>query len=168
MASGGLLSGCGVWAARCGGFSVADHGFWGAWAAAVAAPRLQSTGSAVVTDGLHCSSACGISLDQASLVAQRVKNPPAMWETWVRSLGWEDPMEEVIATHSSIPDWRIPMDRRAWQVTVLEVTKSQTRLSNFHFFPLETFQSRGTVKRFILIMEAQGKFLAPRFWRFFS
>jgi len=41
-------------------------------------------------------------------VAQMVKNPPAMWETWVRSLGWEDPLEEDMATHSSILAWRIP------------------------------------------------------------
>ena len=44
----------------------------------------------------------------ASLVAQLVKNSSAMWETWVRSLGWEDPMEEGKASHSSILVWRIP------------------------------------------------------------
>ena len=44
----------------------------------------------------------------ASLVAQLVKNPPAMWETWVQSLGWEDPLEKEKATHSSILAWRIP------------------------------------------------------------
>ena len=44
----------------------------------------------------------------ASLVAQLVKNLPAMRETWVRSLGWEDPLEEGKATHSSILAWRIP------------------------------------------------------------
>ena len=44
----------------------------------------------------------------ASVVAQPVKNPPAMWETWVPSLGWEDPLEEEMATHSSILAWRIP------------------------------------------------------------
>ena len=43
----------------------------------------------------------------ASLVAQTVKNPPAMWETWVRSLGWEDPLQKGMATHSSILAWRI-------------------------------------------------------------
>ena len=37
-----------------------------------------------------------------------VKNPPAMWETWVQSLGWEDPLEEGMATHSGILAWRIP------------------------------------------------------------
>ena len=44
----------------------------------------------------------------ASLVAQLVKNPPAMWETWVCSLGQEDPLEKGKATHSSILAWRIP------------------------------------------------------------
>ena len=43
----------------------------------------------------------------ASLVAQLAKNPPAMWETWVQSLGWEDPLEKGKATHSSILAWRI-------------------------------------------------------------
>ena len=44
----------------------------------------------------------------ASLVAQIVKNPPAMQETWVQSLGWEDPLEKGMATHSRILAWRIP------------------------------------------------------------
>ena len=43
-----------------------------------------------------------------SLVAQLIKNPPAMQETWVQSLGWEDPLEKGKATHSSILAWRIP------------------------------------------------------------
>ena len=51
----------------------------------------------------------------ASLMAQMVKNLPAMWKTWVWSLGWEDPLEEGLVTHSSILAWRIPMDRGAWQ-----------------------------------------------------
>ena len=66
----------------------------------------------------------------ASPVAQIVKNPPAMWETWVRSLGWEDPLEEGIATHSSILAWRIPMDREAWWATIHRIAKSWTRLSD--------------------------------------
>ena len=65
-----------------------------------------------------------------SLVAQRVKNPPAMRETWVPSLGWEDPLEEGMATHSSILAWRIPMDREAWQAVVHRVTKSPIQLSD--------------------------------------
>ena len=59
-----------------------------------------------------------------------VKNPPAMWETWVLFLGWEDPLEEGMATHSSILAWRIPIDRGAWWATVHGVTKSQTQLSD--------------------------------------
>ena len=47
-------------------------------------------------------------------------------KTQVRSLGWEDPLEEVMAAHSSILVWRIPMDRGAWQATVHSVTHSQT------------------------------------------
>ena len=58
-----------------------------------------------------------------------VKNPPAVRETWVQSLGWEDPLEEGRTTHSSILVWRIPIDREAWQATVHGVAKSQTQLS---------------------------------------
>ena len=65
----------------------------------------------------------------ASLVAQTVKNPPAIRETWVRSLGWEDPLEEGMATHSSVT-WRIPLDRGAWWATVHGVSKSLIPLSH--------------------------------------
>ena len=58
------------------------------------------------------------------------KNLPAMQETWIRSLGWEDPLEEGMATHSSVLAWRIPMDREAWWATVPGVSKSQTQLSD--------------------------------------
>ena len=51
-------------------------------------------------------------------MAQMVKNLPAMWKTWIPSLGWEDPLGEGMATHSSILAWRIPMDRGAWWATV--------------------------------------------------
>ena len=61
-----------------------------------------------------------------SLVAQTGKNLPALRETWVQSLGWEDPLEEEMATHSSILAWRIPMDRGAWRATVHGVAKSWT------------------------------------------
>ena len=60
-------------------------------------PHLQN-GKTFSLGGLH----------RASLVAQLVKNLPVMWETWVRSLGWEDPLEMGKVTHSSIPGWRIP------------------------------------------------------------
>ena len=58
---------------------------------------------------------------------QLVKNPPAMQETWVQSLSWEDCLEEGMTTHSSILVWRIPMNRGAYWVTVHGVTKSQTQ-----------------------------------------
>ena len=61
----------------------------------------------------------------ASLVAQLVKNPLAVQETWVQSLVWEDPLEEGMAIHSIIFAWRIPMDRGAWLVTDHRVPKSQ-------------------------------------------
>ena len=65
----------------------------------------------------------------ASLVAQLVKNLPALQETLVQFLGWEDPLEEGMAVHSSILAWRIPMGRGAWWATVHGVSKSQTQLS---------------------------------------
>ena len=52
------------------------------------------------------------------LVAQLVKNPPTMRETWVRSLGWEDPLEKGKAAHSSILAWRIP-----WPVQFMELQR---------------------------------------------
>ena len=66
----------------------------------------------------------------AAIVAQLVKSLPAMPETCVRSLGWEDPLENGLATNSSILAWRIPMDRGAWQAIVHGVAKSQTQLSD--------------------------------------
>ena len=103
-------------------------------------------------------------LDGLSL-AQLVKNLPTMWETWVLSLGWEDPLEKGKATHSSILAWRI-----AW--TVRGVTKSQTRLSDFHFhlsffscvcwpFTLSSlqkclFSSQSIFKLFVLLLSYMG------------
>ena len=49
-----------------------------------------------------------LSIEIASLVAQRLKHLPPMWETWVRSLDWEDPLEKEMATHSSTLAWKIP------------------------------------------------------------
>ena len=61
-------------------------------------------------------------------MAQLVKYPPAMPETWVQSLGREDTLENGKATHSSILAWRIP-----WTVQYMEVAKSWTQLSHFDF-----------------------------------
>ena len=70
-----------------------------------------------IGDPLQCS--------WASLVTQTAKILPEMWETWVRSLGWEDTLEEGTATHSKILAWRIPMDRGAYQATVHGAAKSR-------------------------------------------
>ena len=70
-----------------------------------------------------------------SLVAQLVKNLPAMQETWVESLGWEDPLEKGKATHSSILAWRIPWIAKSCNHGV---AKSWTRLSDFHFHSFVT------------------------------
>ena len=59
----------------------------------------------------------------ASLVAQTVKNPPAVQETWVLSLNWEGPLEEGMVNHSGILAWIIPRDREAWHATVPGVKK---------------------------------------------
>ena len=60
---------------------------------------------------------------------QMVKILPPVWETGVLSLGWEDPLEEGMTTHSSILVWKIPMDRGAWWATVHVIAKSGSRLS---------------------------------------
>ena len=67
---------------------------------------------------------------RASLLAQTVKHLPAMQETWVQSLGWEDPLEKEMASHSSTLAWKIPWMEEPVHV----VTKSWTRLSDFTFF----------------------------------
>ena len=58
--------------------------------------------------------AAGFKQNLTSLVAQMVKHLPTMWETRVRSLGWEDPLEKEMAIHCSTLAWKNPMDRGAW------------------------------------------------------
>ena len=67
-----------------------------------------------------------------TFMAQMVKNLPAVQETWFQSLGWEDPPEKGMATHSSILAGEFG-GQRSWQAEVHEVAKSQTRLSDFYF-----------------------------------
>ena len=69
-------------------------------------------------------------VSRASLVAQRLKHLPPMWESRVRSLSWEDPLEKEVVTHSSILAWRIPWME---EPTVHGVAKSRTRLSDFTY-----------------------------------
>ena len=59
-----------------------------------------------------------------------VKNLPAMQETWVQPLSWEDPLEEGTAIHPIILAWRIPMDRGAWRAIVHGIEKSRAQLSD--------------------------------------
>ena len=73
------------------------------------------------------------SLPGASLVAQMVRNLPAMQETQVQYLCWEDPLEKGMATHTSIPAWRIPWTKKPGGLQTTGLLKSQTRLSDYHF-----------------------------------
>ena len=73
-------------------------------------------------------------LFKSSLVVQTVKHLSTTQETQVRSLGWEDPLEQQMATHSSILAWKNLMDG-AWYAAVHGVTKSRTRLSDFTSLP---------------------------------
>ena len=76
-----------------------------------------------------------------------VKNPPAMWETWVQSMGWEDPLEEGMVTHSNIRAWRIPMNRGAWQAAVHGVAKSRTACSVFSKSPINVLSYFHNLKK---------------------
>ena len=86
--------------------------------------------SSIPGSGRAAGEGLGYSLQYslASLVAQLVKSPPAMWETWVQSLDWENPLEKGKVTHSSILAWRIPW-RSPWGRKELDVTE----LLSLHF-----------------------------------
>ena len=72
------------------------------------------------------------------LVAQLVKNPPAMWETWVQSLGWKHPLEKGKATHSSILAWRIPWTVQSMGSKESDMTERHSpSLSRIPFFALD-------------------------------
>ena len=97
--------------------------------------RLQSSGSQRV--GHNCSTEqqqciqnnCTLTYKH-SLVAQMVKNLPSLQETWIQSLGQEDPLEKEMATHFGILAWEIPWTEEPGWATVHEASKSQTSLSN--------------------------------------
>ena len=74
----------------------------------------------------------------ASLVVQRLKRLPAMWETWVRSLGWEDPLEKEMATHSSFLAWRIPWTEELGGLQSTGHKESDTT-DQLHFAPFKSF-----------------------------
>ena len=80
-----------------------------------------------------CKLLASLRFSWASLVAQRVKRLPAMQETWVWSLGREDPLEKEKATHSSTLAWRIPRIAKPGRLQSIASQKSQTRLNDFTF-----------------------------------
>ena len=96
-----------------------DRGAWWAAAYGVAQNRTRLK---------RLSSSSSIYFIGASLVTQTVKNLPETWETWVRFLSWEDPLEESMATHPNIFAWRMPLDRGAWWAT--GIAKSRTELKD--------------------------------------
>ena len=100
-----------------------DQGYPGSSAGKESACKARDPGS-IPGSGRSPGEGIGYPLQYswASLVAQLVKNPPAMWKTSVRSLDWEDPLEKGKATHFRVLAWRIPWTQ-----------KSRTRLSGFHF-----------------------------------
>ena len=69
-------------------------------------------------------------------MAQTVKSLPTMWETWIRSLGWKDPLEKEMATHSSILAWKIPWMDEPCRQQSMRSQQSRTGLSNFTSFRL--------------------------------
>ena len=92
-----------------------------------------------------------------------VKNLPAMWETQIRSLSWEDPLEEGMATHSSILAWRILMDRGAWRARVHGIAKSWTRLSTHTHTHTHTHAHTHNLIKFLGEHLFSCIYLSPRF-----
>ena len=92
----------------------------------------------------------------AFLVAKLLNKLPAMWETWVQSLCWKDPLEKKKATHSSILAWRIP-----WTV-FHGVTKSQTRLRDFTSLHFTSLQKHGLDPAVEGLMEVRSGLLWTR------
>ena len=79
-------------------------------------------------------------------MTQMVKNPSAMWETWVRSLGWEDPLEKGMATHSSLLAWKIPRTEEPGRLQSL----GWQRVSDFHFTNSGTSWQIGQFQNWVL------------------
>ena len=86
-----------------------------------------------------------------SLVVQRVKRLPTVWETRIRSLGQDDPLEKEMATHSSTLAWKIPWtEERSWLHTVHGVAKSRTQLSDFTSLHFTSIRDYGNFPLFSL------------------
>ena len=114
----------------------------------------------------------------AALMSQTIKNPPPVWETWAWSLGWEDPLKESMATHSSILAWRIPSTeepgglqsmgsqrvRRNW----VTYTFLDFRISGFHY--IQPFRKVLYHIPYFLFLTVEMTFLNPfiNFWIFYK
>ena len=97
-----------------------------------------------------------------------------MWETWVRSLGWQDPLGEGMAAHSSLLAWRILTDRGAWWATVQRVAKSQTQWSNeahadaaelagdTRLRVIKSLHNKHKILKFLQMPDARNKLRMPR------
>ena len=91
-----------------------------------------------------------------------IKNLPAMRETWFHSLGWEDPLKEGMASHSSILAWRIPMDRGAWRAAIQGAAKGQTALSAAQHMHLSALMILFSYSKKFSV-----KFLGQREWNYY-
>ena len=107
----------------------------------------------------------------ASLVPQMVKNLPSMQETWVRSLGWEDPLEKGMATHSSLLAWRIPWTQEPGEIQSMGLQRVGhsyvTNTFTFHFFrQRETLDVSSTKKRrkLIAILNLPRFYMVASLW----
>ena len=96
----------------------------------------------------------------ASLVAQRLKRLPAMRETWVRSLGWEDPLEKEMATHSSILAWRIPWTEELGGLQSMGRKESDTT-ERLHFKWIKLFPGWWYIHMFLSSNSLSDKFAYP-------
>ena len=74
----------------------------------------------------HSKVSIHLTIAKAFLVAQRLKHLPAVQESWVQSLGWEDPLEKKMVTHSSILDWKIPWTEEPGSLQSMELQNSRT------------------------------------------
>ena len=85
-----------------------------------------------------------LGLNWVSLVAQTVKSLPAMWESWIQSLGWEDPLEKEMSNPLQYSCLENPMDGGVWQATIHGLTKSWMQLSDFTFTLVKPYEIADT------------------------
>ena len=104
---------------------------------------------------------------RAFLVSQMVKNLPAMWKTWVRFLGWKDPLEKEVITHSSILAWRIPWTEESGGLQSMGLQESDTtEWLHFHFFTFMHWRRKWQPTPVVLPGESQWQesLVGVRLW----